>query len=304
MNFCGQCGFLLPPSVAKCPRCGAVTQYNQTAGETYTNDETKLTDWDGLQQQPTQTASSAPPAKMAGTAFAGISGHGAATQDANTPFHGTDTPIPESAQGPLRLGPFPQAAGGYQNAYAADPTANVGFVVGGNVVERPQARRSGKAGLVIWLLVVLLILAGSGAVFVIGPARVLSYLGLGASTTPQGRVTPQPSSPEEQAKAVITRYYTDINEKNYRDAYTLWVKRSNTPAYETFAQGYAHTQRVDVTFGDVVKQTDGSYKLNVTLLATEDAQSGTGTRQQQYTGYYIIIQRPDGTWKIYDGHLQ
>jgi len=304
MNFCGQCGFLLPPGVAKCPRCGAVTQYNQSVGERHTNDETIETHWDALQQQPTQTASSAPPAQGAGTVFAGVSDHSAAAQDINTPFHGMDTPPPEGAQGPLRLGPFPQAAGGYQTAYAADPTANGGFAVGSPSAGQQRARRSGKSGLVLGILAVLLILAGTGAVFAIGPARVLSLLGVGGSATPQGGGTPQPSSPEDQAKAVITRYYTDINEKNYQDAYTLWVKRSNTPAYETFAQGYAHTQRVDVTFGDALKQSDGSYKLNVTLVATEDNQSGTGTKQQQYSGYYIVVQQPDSNWKIYDGHLQ
>src|SRR5689334_559670 len=132
MNFCGQCGFLLPPGAAKCPRCGAVTQYNQSAGETHINDETVVTHWDGSQPQPTQTAPSAPPERGAGTVLAGISDHGAATQDANTPYHGMDTPIPEVAQGPLRLGPVPQAAGGYQTPYAAaSPTANEGLSMGG-----------------------------------------------------------------------------------------------------------------------------------------------------------------------------
>src|SRR5438045_2646067 len=106
MNFCGQCGFLLPPGVAKCPHCGAVAQDNQAMGASHTNDETVLTRWDG-RQQPTAPAHE----KAAGAALdpfnnqsnypdysnpSYASDHSAATQDARTPFHGMNTPIPDA----------------------------------------------------------------------------------------------------------------------------------------------------------------------------------------------------------------
>ncbi len=187
----------------------------------------------------------------------------------------------------------------------------------------PERKRNSNLVLKLVILVILLLVLGTLALFIVQPDKLQSFLSghsIAAPTTQPTSVPPtaqpspaqssptaQPSqtpvlTPEQEAQAVITQYYTDINNKNYRAAYNLWA---NYPqSYETFAQGFAHTRHDDIGFGNSAQQGDGTVRVPVVITATSDATSGTGTQQQQYQGYYIVGQQPDGSWKIITANIQ
>jgi hypothetical protein len=102
--------------------------------------------------------------------------------------------------------------------------------------------------------------------------------------------TPTPTA-QQQAQAVIDRYFTAINNKDYQTAYNLWANYPDT--YQNFANGFADTQHDDHQFGQVLQQSDGTVKVNITLIATS-----TSSQQTTYQGYYIVGQQSDGSWKI------
>jgi hypothetical protein len=111
-------------------------------------------------------------------------------------------------------------------------------------------------------------------------------------------VPPTPNTtPQQQGQAVITHYYTAINNKDYQTAYNLWV--NNPDSYQTFADGFATTQHDDYQFGQILRQSDSSVQVNVTLVATS-----TSSQQTTYQGYYIVEQQSDGSWKIVTAHMQ
>jgi hypothetical protein len=147
--------------------------------------------------------------------------------------------------------------------------------------------------------VALLLIAAATIVYlIIGPDKLMLWQG-GKTITP---ISPTVTlTPEQQAQAVVEQHYDAINKKSYRTAYDLWAQPPQS--YEDFAQGFAHTQRDEIAFGDIIRQNDMTVKVSLTVTATEDAPSGAGTQQQVYYGYYIIGQQADDSWKIITGSL-
>jgi len=154
----------------------------------------------------------------------------------------------------------------------------------GYTATAPERKRNSNLALKLVILVILLLALGTLALFVMQPDKLQSFLGGHSVATPTTQptsvpptATAQPSpaqssptaqssqtpvlTPEQEAQAVITQYYTDINNKNYRAAYNLWA---NYPqSYETFAQGFAHTRHDDIGFGNSAQQGDGTVRVPV-----------------------------------------
>jgi hypothetical protein len=100
---------------------------------------------------------------------------------------------------------------------------------------------------------------------------------------------------EQQAQSVIDRYYTALNNADYRTAYGLWAKESS---YQDFVSGFADTKRDEYQFGQISRQSDGTVQVNVTIVAIS-----TSSQRKTYQGYYVVGKQPDGSWKIMAGEL-
>lgn len=108
------------------------------------------------------------------------------------------------------------------------------------------------------------------------------------------------SSPTAQASTLIQQYYTDVNNKDYPGAYSLWKSSPHRVSLQRFEAGYANTQHDALTIGNVVQLGNGTVQVNVTVVATEKV--STSTRQSTYRGYYIV-EHLGGIWKIIGGNL-
>jgi hypothetical protein len=161
----------------------------------------------------------------------------------------------------------------------------------------PAVTQRGKGrgvGLIAGLLVLLLIL-GSVALFVVKPSFLKGLLGNNAVTpTPAATLTAT-----DHARTLIQQYYADINNKHYQDAYNMWgADFQNSNPYDGFASGYSHTLRDDVTINHLITNSDGTVTANITIVALEDTNAGQVT--STYQGTYSIGQE-NGTWKFLRG---
>ena len=120
-----------------------------------------------------------------------------------------------------------------------------------------------------------------------------------ATATSAPSPTPSPTlSPSQQASVVVQNYYTDINNHNYQAAYNLLGSNfQSTHPYNQFASGYANTVHDNLTIGTITTQSDGTFNVPATVVATEKNTSGQGTHQSTYQGFYIVGQE-NGTLKI------
>lgn len=120
-----------------------------------------------------------------------------------------------------------------------------------------------------------------------------------ATATP----TPTPSpSPSQQAQAVIQRYFDDINQKNYQDAYQQWGSRyQSQQTYDQFTAGFSQTVRDDISITQITELPDSTVQVQMTITATEQSASGTVTRVFQ--GYYIVGQE-NSLWKLLNASIQ
>jgi len=165
-----------------------------------------------------------------------------------------------------------------------------------------------------WLMLIALFLVLAlitGGVFVIKgafatqqpPATPTPVVHTTPTVTPTATSAPSPTptptlSPSQQATAVVQNYYDDINNHNYQAAYNLLGSNfQSTHPYNQFASGYANTVHDNLTTGTVTTQSDGTFNVPATIVATENNTSGQGTHQSTYQGYYIVGQE-NGTLKI------
>lgn len=89
------------------------------------------------------------------------------------------------------------------------------------------------------------------------------------------------------ALALIKQYYTDINAKNYQDAYNIWGSQyQHGTSYDAFAKGFANTQKVDLAEGAITGGQDGSVSVAVTITATDQVSGQAVTNV--YQGYYDV----------------
>ncbi len=111
--------------------------------------------------------------------------------------------------------------------------------------------------------------------------------------------TPTPTlTPSQQATVVVQNYYDDINNHNYQAAYNLLGSNfQSSHPYNQFASGYSNTVHDNLTTGTVTPQSDGTFNVPATVVATENNTSGQGTHQSTYQGYYIVGQE-NGSLKI------
>ncbi|GAC1432287.1 MAG: hypothetical protein PVS3B3_14530 [Ktedonobacteraceae bacterium] len=323
MVFCGQCGFHLPSGITRCPRCGTVADTASDAGvDTFPSDAPTVESLTYPQRPqvsiyPDTPYASIPftppePHKLVlrpgnnGDAGYGMPEDNEPTSALNAPDYQTRTPfdfqtnqsyqsVPDNISHPGQANIIYQN-GGYtpaNYAYTGQVPPERAVPVSYPLASPTQQRKGRTIPILIALLCFLLIL-GASSFFVIKRFHLLDPTGSvnSGSTTPAG--------PIEQAKAVVQRYYTDINNKKYQEAYNLWKWDANAPSFATFAAGYANTERDDLTIKGATKQPDGTVKVALTIVATERINGGT--QQHTYTGYYIVGQDV-GTWKILRGIL-
>lgn len=108
-------------------------------------------------------------------------------------------------------------------------------------------------------------------------------------------------TPSQQAQALLQRFYDDINTHAYQDAYNqLGQSYQQQQSYSSFASGYTHTRHDSITFNSISPQNNGTVIVSMTIQATEDATSGTGTQLSTYQGNYTVGM-VNGSWKILSG---
>lgn len=122
---------------------------------------------------------------------------------------------------------------------------------------------------------------------------------------PVATATPAPDPNDVSAKvyidnrsdgeAVVRSYYNAINRKEYARAYAYWesnVDPSILPPFAQFQQGYAQTQSVTLTFGQVTIDAGAGQRyasVPTTIVATM-----TDGSQQTFVGCYVThLASPD-----------
>ena len=187
------------------------------------------------------------------------------------------------------------------------------------VTPQDDQRNPPKHSLRPWLVLVALFLVLAlitGGVFVIKgafatqqpPATPTPVVHTTPTITPTATSAPSPTptptlSPSQQATTVVQNYYDDINNHNYQAAYNLLGSNfQSSHPYNQFASGYANTVHDNLTTGTVTAQSDGTFNVPATVIATENNTSGQGTHQSTYQGYYIVGQE-NGTLKILSANI-
>ncbi|HYT34750.1 MAG TPA: hypothetical protein VEL69_06915 [Ktedonobacteraceae bacterium] len=295
MAFCGQCGLLLASGNRACPRCGTITEPELIPEAPRADDPTEIS------LSYPDTRSSAGPAVPPGqeklvlrpaAENPHLKAYLQAPSDATNLM---DTPSAMSPQMPqhddIRT-PYHGFAPASDRYNQAAPGQYGSWRT--NVTEQPGSRRAGR-GRVAALLVVLaaLVVLGGIVALVMNPALLRGISG-NTGATPA-------TTPVEQARGLILRYYNDLNTHNYHDAYNLWAldPRKPPPSYESFVSGFAHTLHDDIVINAVTLFSDGKVQLDVTLTATQEVASGT--KQSTYHLLYLVGQQ-GGAWKILNGH--
>ncbi len=318
MVFCGQCGLHLPSGITRCPRCGAVADTTSDTGiDTFPTDAPTVASLPYTQRPQAELYPGAPYAPIPFTPFeqqklvlgAGsggnnvgydVAGDNEPTSALNAADYRTRTPVDFQTNSPY-TSDAAQPDNMYQNG--SYTPANYGYV--GNVppggatpasypLSPPAQPRKRRTLPLLITLLGLLIILGVSTFFVVKRFQPLST----TRGTNIGITTP--ASPIEQAKTVVQQYYTDVNNKNYQDAYNLWKWGVNAPSFATFENGYANTEHDALTISNATRLADGTVKVALTIVATE--RTTGGTQQHTYTGYYIVGQDA-GTWKILRGIL-
>jgi ketosteroid isomerase-like protein len=156
-----------------------------------------------------------------------------------------------------------------------------------------QTSRSRNRGRITGLVLILL-----GLIFIFGAIVLFTTQHRSNSGSTGG--SGSPSSPTQQAQAVVQQYYADINKHDYTSAYALW--KNNPQSQANFSQGFQNTLNDQLTITQVAQQADGTVKITVTVSATEKTASGS-QQQSNYQGNYVLAQQTDNSWKIVSGTL-
>jgi len=108
----------------------------------------------------------------------------------------------------------------------------------------------------------------------------------------------QPSgpTPAQRAQGVVEQFYQYINAWDYVGAYKQVKKTAGQDGYYSLVDGYMLTEHDDVTYDGVTRLPDGTFKVMITLGATE--LFATGTVKTIYSGYELV---DPGTWQIKSG---
>jgi len=107
--------------------------------------------------------------------------------------------------------------------------------------------------------------------------------------------------PLQAAQAVVQQYHSDINTRNYPDAYSQWgTDFHGMTEYCSFVEGYSRTRSDDVHIDNTTQLSNGTVQVVTTVNATEETDSGTTMKVYHET--YIAGQEY-GTWRIINGTL-
>lgn len=321
MVFCGQCGLKIPPSVARCPRCGtAVDTMNSDAAYDDINTEgatiaslsyppSPLPDSarGGFPQAGTPSSPGNPQKLVLQSDDTSIAGPSAATSRVNAQPSGTPPyhtyPV-QPTSGASYPGYPPQSGIQYPTQNATYP----GYIPYPGAPPQNEPVRQRSRGRIVSLIVILL-----GLLVLLAALSFFAYtrLGVGHNLIPGGTTstpgivttpTTPTASPEQQAQAIVTQYYDDVNNKNYEAAYNLWVPGTNpSPTLPDFIKGFQYTLHDDLTITKTAQLNDGTVQVSITIVATEQTTTG-GTKQSTYQGYNIVGQQ-NGVWKIQSGKL-
>jgi hypothetical protein len=109
----------------------------------------------------------------------------------------------------------------------------------------------------------------------------------------------QGPTPAQHAQRVVEQFYQHINTRDYTAAYALEKTNSGQGSYCSLVDGYKLTEHDDVTYNGVTTLPEGTFKVAITIVATE--LFATGTVKTTYVGYEVV---DPGTWQIKSGgHL-
>ena len=112
---------------------------------------------------------------------------------------------------------------------------------------------------------------------------------------------PTLSDPVQAAQTVVQQFHSDINARNYPDAYSQWgTDFHNTADYCSFVEGYSRTRSDNVHIDNTTQLSNGTVQVVATVNATEDTNSGT--TMSVYHETYIAGQEY-ATWSIISGKL-
>jgi hypothetical protein len=303
MAFCGQCGLQLPPGKTACPRCGTPTEpeFDLVAEDPRANDPTlaALSSYEPDYLRTVEAPVSPQQQKL--VLRPDGNGHNFSTQAANDPTnmmsvqgHAGYQDYPAYDQRTPILPAHPNIDIAYPSYTPQTSQIDKGYqpVAGqyGSLPAQVQARKGkGRTLALLLILLGLLVILGALTVFVLKQNGLLGGNSM---------------SPSQQAQAVITQYYNDINQQNYHSAYGLWAINSQHPAqpYDQFVAGYAHTRHDDITFDKITPLANGTVRVAITVLASEENTPGTVT-QHTYKGDYTVGQQ-NGVWKILNGNFR
>jgi hypothetical protein len=322
MIFCGQCGLQLAPNNTICPRCGAAIDPDVIFTEDpHSNDPTAALP-PKSPPRPSQPTVQRPgpftPAQQQPLILRpdGTIGNQLANEPTSlvdSPAYGPRTPMTPSVPSRSSYPGFtPQSGADYlpptqQASYPGlTPQSNIryqplpGEYIPTLSTQPPAPVRRGRSRVVSLLVILfgLLVILSAMAVFILQRNDILFR---NAPPTPTATSTPTPS---QRAQALVQQYYNDINDKDYQASYSLLgTAFQQSQPYDQYSQGYAHTRHDDISFISVTPQTDGTVQVVITIHATEDDPSGSGTVVSNYQASYIV--GPDtgsnGPWKILSG---
>ena len=112
---------------------------------------------------------------------------------------------------------------------------------------------------------------------------------------------PTSLDPLQAAQAVVQLFHSDINARNYPDAFSLWgADFHSTTEYCTFVKGYSQTRSDHVHIDTTTQLSNGTVQVLATTNTTED--TGAGTTMKVYQETYIAGQE-NGAWRIISGTL-
>lgn len=124
-------------------------------------------------------------------------------------------------------------------------------------------------------------------------AQACTAAGLGG-TTPVS-IVPTPGAPESGAQfyvdnrsgalEVLQSLFNAVNRHEYARAYSYWESSASRPAFASFQQGYANTQSVQWTYGNV-SSDGGAGQFYYSVPVTLKAQTTGGP--QTFVGCYVL----------------
>jgi len=300
--FCGQCGLQLSPDIARCPRCGTMTEIAADSNIEPLQADAPTIEATYIQRPqatmypdvPQQAFSATPPDSQKLILHAGSNGGygytpasgNEQTSAMNAPnYHAhastpldfqVDTPYstqPDNVHYPIQTSTiYPSQPGNYA---APGSTYAEAIPPGGAALSgyQPQsAKKRGRGGVALLVVVALLLILGIGGFFVVQRSHLFGnpVSPVTSGTSGNGGTTQNtPLTPTEQAKALVEHYYSAINNKNYPEAYGLWRWGANGPTLVAFENGYANTEHDELTIRNATQLADGTVSVLLTVVATE-----------------------------------